>query len=313
MKRLTLFLFFVLLSSQCKLFKKSAMDNSHVLFDWQGHRGARGLLPENAINGMKLALDIPQIVTLEMDLAVTKDKIVILSHEPWMSHEICTKGGAAILEKNEPLHAIWQMTYDQVLDYDCGKIGHPRFPEQKAQNTQKPSLLEILTLSDEYALSENRRLPYYNIEIKSKPEWDGIFTPQVDEFVALVRQIVEKPAYKNRICIQSFDKRALNEYHKQSLNSPYRPVFAYLIEDAADLDQCWANLDFKPEIISPFYELLSPATLEPIVANGCRVIPWTVNDPLTMVKLINWGVDGIITDYPNRIELAIKEIKKQRK
>ena len=99
--------------------------------DYQGHRGCRGLLPENTIPAFKKALDLG-VKTLEMDVVITKDKQVILSHEPWFSHEIALDPeGNPIQLETETSHRIYQMTFEETQNYDVGSKDHPRFPEQE--------------------------------------------------------------------------------------------------------------------------------------------------------------------------------------
>ncbi|MEZ4956276.1 MAG: glycerophosphodiester phosphodiesterase family protein [Saprospiraceae bacterium] len=113
--------------------------NPTSTFDWQGHRGARGLLPENTIPAFLEALKYP-VKTLELDVAVSKDLQLIVSHEPWMSHHICTKPeGVAVTEQEAMSLKIMDLTYDEIKKYDCGSRGNERFPQQKKMAVYKPS------------------------------------------------------------------------------------------------------------------------------------------------------------------------------
>ncbi len=113
-------------------------------FDVQGHRGARGLMPENTIPAFLLALD-SGVTTLEMDLVITKDKQVLVSHEPWMSAAYCLdSSGREIKEKDEKRYNIFQMNYDEVKGWDCGSKGNPGFLEQKKMKVSKPLLAEVI-------------------------------------------------------------------------------------------------------------------------------------------------------------------------
>src|SRR5688500_119603 len=106
-------------------------------FDVQGHRGARGLKPENTIPGFLLAID-SGVTTIELDVVVTRDKQVVVSHEPWMSVSICLDpAGSPLQPKDEKKKNIYQMTYEQVRQFDCGSLGNKNFPEQEKMTVYK--------------------------------------------------------------------------------------------------------------------------------------------------------------------------------
>lgn len=267
-------------------------------FDWQGHRGARGLLPENSVPAFLLALEYPKITTLELDLAVSKDGKLIVSHEPWLSHHICTDpAGQAVTETGEEQLLIYQMTAEEIRAYDCGSRGNERFPEQKKMKVYKPLLSEVVQAADQRAEEMGRSLPWYNIEIKSRPEWDGQRTPDPETFVSLVLEALEALGIKERTCIQSFDTRPLEVIHRED---PALTV-AYLVEELESLEQNLSKLSFTPTIYSPYYMLLTANMVNHLHEKGMKVIPWTVNDTENMRALMELGVDGIITDFPDRI------------
>lgn len=269
------------------------------VFDWQGHRGARGLLPENTVPAFLLALEYPYLTTLELDIAVSKDSQLIVSHEPWLSHQICSfPDGRPVTEGDEENLAIFQMTAEAIQQYDCGSRGNERFPEQKPMEVYKPLLSEIVRAAEERAKDTGRALPRYNIEIKSRPEWDGTKAPAPATFAALLLREIERLGIKDRSCIQSFDTRALEAVHEQEPGM----VTAYLVEELDSLEENLAKLSFTPTIYSPYYMLVTGNMIEQIHERGMQIIPWTVNDPENMAALKELGVDGIITDYPDRIQ-----------
>lgn len=267
-------------------------------FDWQGHRGARGLLPENTVPAFLLALEFPKLTTLELDLAVSKDKQLIVSHEPWLSHDICSwPDGRPVEEQEEDQLAIFQMPAATLKQYDCGNRGNKRFPDQKAMKTYKPLLAEVVTAAEERAKELGRKLPFYNMEIKSRPEWDGTKSPEPADFARLLLAEVERLGIKDRTCIQSFDTRALEAVHAQAPEV----VTAYLVEELDSLEENLNKLSFTPTIYSPYYMLVTGNMVKQIHERGMQIIPWTVNDTENMAALKALGVDGIITDYPDRI------------
>ena len=261
--------------------------------DIQGHRGARGMMPENTIPAFKYALD-QGVTTLELDVVVTKDKRVVVSHEPWISPEIClTAESEEIADKDK--YNIYQMTYEQVAAFDCGYRESTRFPQQQKLHVGKPLLGEVIAEIEKHIKSHTQFEVDYNIEIKSTPEGDNKQHPSVKEFSDLVYNTIDQYLPMNRIVIQSFDFRVLRYWHKH-----YPKVrLAALVENERSVTTNLANLGFKPNIYSPYYKLIDKNDVKMLHQKRIKVIPWTVNEAEEMKRLISWKVDGIITDYPN--------------
>ncbi len=293
-----------LLLSSCqagKRLQKNAMPEPSVTvpahFDWQGHRGARGLLPENSLPAFKKALELG-VQTLELDLAVSKDGQLIVSHEPWMSHLLCSSPeGQPIAENDEQNHALFHLTVEQIRSYDCGSRGNARFPRQQPMRVYKPTLREVVETCEAYARELGRPLPRYNIEIKSRPEWDGSLTPEPETFARLTLKALQDLGIAERACVQSFDVRPLQILRRRAPTL----TLALLVENHEPWQENIQRLGFTPEIYSPFFGLLDEATIQALHEAGMKVIPWTVNSLEDMRRLIRWGVDGIITDYPDLI------------
>lgn len=264
-------------------------------YDLQGHRGSRGLMPENTIPAMIKAMDLG-VTTLEMDLAVTKDKVLILSHEPFMNPVICFDSEGKEIPNADRSHNIFQMDYAEVLAYDCGTKPHRGFPEQVKFHATKPKLADVIAVAEKYAKDRNLPEPRYNIEIKSSPEGDGIYHPTVAEFSDLVVQQIAQSIGWERVNIQSFDFRVLQYIHEKYPDVP----LAMLIETAGTPQQQLDKLGFVPHIYSPAFGMLTKETVDFLHQKGMKVIPWTVNTTEQMEKLLDMGVDGIITDYPDR-------------
>lgn len=268
-----------------------------VTFDKQGHRGCRGLMPENTLPAMLKAIDLG-VTTLEMDIAFTKEKVAILSHEPFFSHDITTLPGGKFPEASEERKLnIYQMSYEESQKYDVGLKPHPRFANQQKIKTTKPSLALVID-SVEFHLSVNN-LPKvnYNIETKTNPATDNIYHPAPAEFVELLMKVIKSKAIETRVIIQSFDFRTLQIIHKD-----YPTVkTAMLIEDydKRTLDDQLNSLGFTPTIYSPAYSLVNKALIDACHDKKIKIIPWTVNDKIKINDLKKLGVDGIITDYPN--------------
>jgi len=274
-------------------------------FDVQGHRGARGLMPENSIPAFLLALD-SGVTTLELDLAVTKDKQLVVSHEPWMNAAICADpNGNPISASEEMKFNIFQMPYSEVALWDCGSKGHPKFPEQQKLKTIKPLLTDVIIAVENHIKSFSRYEVDYNIEIKSEPKGDNLFHPTPEEFSELVIKTLEDYLPMQRVIIQSFDFRVLRYIHEK--HPEIR--LAALVENTKSIDANLKDLGFIPDVYSPEFILLNAEKVKYLKSkkpasskNGKRlhVIPWTVNEIKDMKALKAMGVDGIITDYPNR-------------
>jgi glycerophosphoryl diester phosphodiesterase len=272
-------------------------------FEWQGHRGARGLMPENSLPSFLKAMEFRDVVTLELDLAVSKDKQLIVSHEPWFNPDICSPGPGApdTAGKMHKGHVmLYALTAEEIRTWDCGAKGNPRFPEQEKHPVWKPTLRYVV---NNIRLQYPDRMVRWNIEIKSQPDWDGVLTPPIADYVALVIAELRHLGLGSSITVQSFDVRALQEMHRQA--PEYQ--LALLVENVNGVKKNVKKLGFTPPIYSPYYKLLSKKAVRRCHDMGMRVVPWTVNDVNDMRKLIRLGVDGIITDYPNLIEKVSQE------
>jgi glycerophosphoryl diester phosphodiesterase len=265
------------------------------VFDLQGHRGARGLAPENTIPSFLKALEYG-VNTLECDVVVSKDKRIVVSHEPWFSHEISTApDGTPINAATEKQFNIYEMSYNEILRFDVGKRGHARFPRQQPMPAVKPLLSEVFREVDAYCLRHNLQPVRFNIEIKSTPEGDGKFHPAPEEFAKLLYNELQQADMIARATVQSFDVRALQAMHK--LDSTLS--LALLVENTMSLRENLQRLGFTPDIYSPYYRLVNAELVAQVHQRGMKLIPWTVNSLSDMKALLELGVDGLITDYPD--------------
>ncbi|MCX8490457.1 MAG: glycerophosphodiester phosphodiesterase family protein [Cyclobacteriaceae bacterium] len=288
-----------------------AVAQSLPSFDVQGHRGARGLQPENTISAFTTALGFG-VTTVELDLAVTKDGQLVVSHEPWMAAEFCLKpDGSAFSQKEELGYNIFEMTYAEVKKWDCGSKPHARFPEQEKLIAYKPLLSDVIVAVENHIKSYTKYEVDYNIEIKSEPESDNKFHPIPSVFSDMVYQLIDQYLPLDRVVIQSFDFRVLKYWHEK-----YPEIrLAALIENQKSIDENLFELGFIPSIYSPDFKLLTnekvkylhskdfsltPKQTEMKLKSKLRVIPWTVNEEKDMLVMKEMNVDGFITDYPNR-------------
>ncbi|MEX1202437.1 MAG: glycerophosphodiester phosphodiesterase [Ferruginibacter sp.] len=294
--------FLVLISCNSDKKVKETIQNipsANISLDVQGHRGCRGLMPENTVVAMLKALELG-VTTLELDVVITKDEQVILSHEPFFNHEITTKpNGEAVSEAEEKGFNIFEMNFAEVEKYDVGSRPHPRFPNQQKMKATKPLLENVFDSVSAFCNKTGISLPYFNIETKCKPETDGIYHPAPDIFVELLMNIIQKKGMEKRSMIQSFDDRTLQYLHKKY------PTMAtvLLVEDfnKATFAEQLTKLGFVPTVYSPHYTLVNSKLAADCKQQNIRLIPWTVNDSTSMQRLIALGVDGIISDYPDRL------------
>ena len=268
-------------------------------FDLHGHRGARGLYPENSLEGFVYAVEL-MVNTVEMDVVISKDKQVVVSHEPWISSTICWGRHDKPVAEGKALN-IYNMTYDEVSNFNCGSEPHPDFPLQAKISTFKPLLIEVIADVEANVAALELDSVRYNIEIKSTPEGDNIFHPEPKEYCQLVLEQVGIMGIKERTIIQSFDVRALQALKQLE---PSVPV-ALLISETSGFEKDLESLGFTPDIYSPNYRLVNKQMVRACHQNGIQLIPWTVNEEEDMVELLDLGVDGIITDYPD-VALTLK-------
>lgn len=270
--------------------------------DIQGHRGARGLAPENSLPAFILATEMG-VNTLELDLVVSKDSQLVVSHEPYFSPNFCFDSLGGIIPENSIIN-IYRLTYDQIKLFDCGTKGNSRFPNQKLIPTYKPLLKEVIDSVESFVINNGLDQVNYNIELKTRKETDSIFHPSPQAFSDLLYAYLTSRGILDRVTVQSFDFRVLKYFHEK-----YPHVeLALLIENRNHWKTNIDSLGFTPKIYSCYYQLLSQENVKEMQVAGMKIIPWTINEISDIEKLVNWEVDGIITDYPDR---ALKVIKKK--
>ncbi len=290
-------------------------------FDKQAHRGGKSLYPENTIPAMKNALKM-NVTTLEMDLAITKDKKVILFHDAFLSPELITKPDGTYIPKDAGFYyKIYEMPYAKIQTFDVGLKKLSNYPDQKKMKARKPLFSEVIDVCESYSRELKRPLPFYNIETKTRPFSDNIFHPEPREFVDLMMKIVMEKGIQDRVIIQSFDPRTLEIIHKE-----YPGIMTALLVEKVDdkkLAQQQAHfrdipaekfklypdhlsgvagdmkfLSFTPTIYSPDHTLVTSELVQECHALGMKVIPWTVNSKERLQELKEMGIDGVISDDP---------------
>ena len=210
-------------------------------FDLQGHRGYRGLYPENSTIGFLKSLDVG-VNTIELDVVISKDKHVVVSHEPWISKNICIdQNGNRIINDKENFN-IYSMEYNEIKKFDCGIIGNEKFPDQKKISVFKPTLNYVIKIIENYIKEKGYKPVNYNIEIKSSNETDLIFHPDVKEFSELVVNNIKNNKILERTTIQSFDFRVL-----KYINKNYPEIgLSVLVSENYDPQKNLNDLSFLP-------------------------------------------------------------------
>jgi glycerophosphoryl diester phosphodiesterase len=297
-------------------------------FDVQGHRGARGLAPENTLEAFALALSIG-VTTLELDLAMTKDDVLVVSHDRSLNPDHTRGPDGQFLDRQGP--AIRSLTLAEVKRYDVGRLKPgsayaASLPaQQPVDGARIPALTELFELVKHVGAEHVR----FNIETKITPT-SGAETPDPETFAAAVAKAVRDAGLTTRVSIQSFDWRTL-----AALKSTAPEIERVcLTAEALNFDTIkrgepgaspWtAGLDIDDfggsvprlvqaagcQIWSPLYRNAKPDDVTAAKALGLKVLPWTVNERADMERLIALGVDGLITDYPDRLRslMAEKEI-----
>ena len=264
-----------------------------------GHRGCRGLRPENTLPAFLHALTLG-VDVLELDVVISADNHVVVSHEPWLNPDICLNpAGHRIELSTPPAFNLYQLPYATIRRCDCGQLRHPGFPEQVLQPACKPLLSEVLA-TIEAATAQLRRPPVgYSIEIKSSATGDDIFNPAPAIFLPLVMAELEAALILPRTTLLCFDARILRLAHQ------LYPQLAtcLLVED----DQPWLEsirqLGFVPTTFGPDFHTVTSTAVQQLRLRfpTLRLVPWTVNELSDMQRLRDLGVNGMTTDYPDRL------------
>lgn len=250
--------------------------------DIQGHRGARGLMPENSMPAFKKALSL-RVPTLELDLQLTQDHVFVVYHDAKLDPKRCIYDDGRKVENQ----ALDQLRYDALAHIDCGRLVDPRFPKQRTvAGTRIPRLQDVL------ALARNADYPVQlSVEIKWSKRRDSLTeAAYARQLLALLR----KYEMTQRTIVQSFHVPALLAVAGMDQTVQR----AILVQRPEEYDA--AVQQSHATILSPRYDGLQRQDVERFQRLGIAVIPWTVNKPVDLCRMIAWGVNGVVTDYPDR-------------
>lgn len=244
----------------------------------EGHRGARAVLPENTLPAFAYAIQAGADV-LELDVWVTSDDVLVVHHDPLINTSIC--------QGPEGERAIRKLTLAQVRQWDCGSRKNPDYPRQEPRpGTRIPTLDEVLALAPQGSF-------LFNIEMKSQPAKPEL-QPPPEQYARLVAEAVRKRKLERRVIIQSFDFALLRALRAVAPELRRAALYAGLPREFPDL----AKEAGDAPVVSPHYSLATPERVKRAREAGLEVVPWTANTPELWDKLIEAGVDGIITDDP---------------
>lgn len=263
------------------------------VIDVQAHRGGAGLMPENTIAAMKNALDL-DVNTLEFDLHLSSDGQVVVSHDSYFHPRYSTRPDGTLIQEEDAKEYLYTMPYDSIAKYDVGQRFVERWPGQAKMEAVKPLASELIDFAESYA----KKPVNYNIEIKSWPgEGEGTLWPEYHVFCDTCIPLLLSKNLGERLIVQCFDTRALNYMHAQWPEL----TLSYLTEDydGGDIEQLLKNLDFTPQWWSPESSVVTPENVAWCHTNGIGVVPWTVDDPAEMRRLVDCGVEAIISNYPD--------------
>jgi glycerophosphoryl diester phosphodiesterase len=253
-------------------------------------------MPENTIPAMLHAIDLG-IRTLELDCVISADGKVVVSHDLYMSSDFMVKpDGSEIDTAEQKGYVLYRMSYDSIRRYPEGVKRHRGFPDQTLVKTYKPLLTDLIDSVEGYVRLHHLKPVYYNMETKCGPEGDDVLHPAPERFVGLLMGVVKAKGIGSRVTIQSFDPRTLRIVHRDYPSQ----VTAYLVEKDS-FEKNISELGFTPGIYSPAFTLVDAQLVEEAHAAKVAVLPWTVNNKEDMKRMAALGVDGMISDYPDRL------------
>ncbi len=268
-------------------------------FDLQGHRGARGHAPENTLPAFTMALAIG-VTTLELDTGVTKDGVVVIHHDRRLNPDIARGPDGLWVAAPAPL--IHELRFEQLQRYDVGRLRPgsktaQQFPEQQAADGARiPRLAELFDLVSKSGQHAVR----FNIETKLSPQAPEETLPPLEFARALIAEI-RKAGMETRASIQSFDWRTLQVVEREAP----RIATVYLTGQRSAESQPKAVNAAGGRIWSPNHEAMDSAALMEARALGLKVVPWTVNEPAAIERVLEMAVDGLISDYPDRVRVRM--------
>lgn len=299
-------LLLLFIATGCGVGKKTAVTTDNAISFYNvGHRGARGLMPENTIEAMKKGIEVGAN-TIEFDVHITKDHKVVIYHDASFTPSYTTMpDGSNIPEAERSKYTFYKMDYAVIRKFIIGEKYYSVFPHQHLMKSYAPLLSEMIDSVEAFTRANHYPPVHYLLEIKSYAATDNIEQPPPAEYVKILMKEL-RPKLKElsgRLIIQSFDKRPLQIVH---LQYPEIPIGFLTYSDKTSFEDNIKELGFKPAFYNPVYNLVKPDLINKCHVSNIRILPWTVESIKEMQHLKDMGVDGIITDYPDSLTTLLR-------
>ena len=254
------------------------------------HRGGAALYPENTLPAFLNALTL-KIDALEMDVVISKDERAVVSHEPFFRYDLCIND-----RFEESQNSLFRLNYSEIKQIDCGSKSSQKFPNRKNVKAVKPLLTDVIREVLRACRETERSIPTFTVELKSRKDLIGIFQPELNRFAALVMEDL-KLLPRDKVILQSFDADMMNHLHQAF--PEYKLCF--LSDDGISPEETLKKIKFKPDFIGLRHQLLSKSYASYCQSRAIQILVWTPNTSNDWSRLIDLGVDGIITDAPNSL------------
>lgn len=265
-----------------------------------GHRGCHGYFPENSVEGFLYALNF-NIEAVEMDIVITADNQIIVTHDLYVNPDLCLNHDGSRIEHHNKMY-FYQMEYKEIKQLKTGLISQPRFPFQRNIASYIPLLSEVVDLIENEVKNKQLKVVSYNIEIKCDNQLPGIAQPDYKTYASLVLQSILNLGIGQKVIIQSFDKAMLREIRNINTTVPV----SLLIEDEISPFEHINELGFKPEMIGVDFRKIKLEDIIKLHKESIKVFVFTVNENADIRRMIDYRVNTIITDYPDRVEACFR-------
>ncbi|SFN79458.1 glycerophosphoryl diester phosphodiesterase [Chitinophaga sp. YR627] len=285
----------------CKSTKPMTAQQQLPTFYKVGHRGTRGLMPENTIPSMIKAIETGAN-TIEFDVHITKDGQVVVYHDASFNPAYTTMpDGSEIPAASRSEYTFYKMDYSRIREFVIGEKAYPEFPQQQRMKSYAPLLSEMIDSVEAYTQSHKLPGVVYLLEIKSSAKTDGSEQPVPEEYIDKLMAVKNLLPLGKRLIVQSFDPRPLQVLHRRY---PDMTLGFLTYDKEVKPAQQLELLGFTPQFYNPFYQFTTPELLSLCHSKKIQVVPWTVQEATEMKKLQEMGADGIISDYPVRFAEA---------
>lgn len=272
------YLLIILLFSTCVSSSDCRFDPA--VTEVNGHRGLRGLYPENSIYGFEQTVE-KGLYRLELDIILTADHQWVIYHDPSVNPGLCS------VEETIP---IFDITYDSLSRIGCGTLTSPRFPEQEKRAHGIPRLIDYFQRFRDHPAADSL---VHIIEIKSPKTYTTLDRPDVGIMAELFQMLVKEQGMEERVVLQSFDPDVLNSFREIDKGIP----ILYLIEDMESIEQALYLLTHTPEYVGMYHPLYDESVVAKLHSQGIQTVAWTVNDWPTIERLSCLGVEHVMSDY----------------